>query len=147
MIKTNNKSGILIFTDLHGHSQKKHCFMYGCNRLNQGGLNGWSQSRLIPKIMGNQSKFFKVEDCRFKITEDRMQTARVVAWNELKINNSFTLETSFHGYQDQENPEKIKGFTIGDLESIGKALGLTYLEYSLISETISHDLIQSTLNN
>lgn len=31
----------MIFTDLHGHSQKKHCFMYGCNKISQGGINVW----------------------------------------------------------------------------------------------------------
>ena len=137
MAKTHNKQGISIFTDLHGHSQKKHCFMYGCNKLSQGGLNVWTQSRLIPRIMASKSKFFRNEDCRFKVTEDRMSTARVVAWHELKINNSFTLETSFHGYQDSENPEKIKQFTTADLESIGTGLALTFLEYTLIFETIN----------
>lgn len=45
-----------------------------------------------------KTPFFNSEDCRFKVTESKLSTARVVAWNDFKITNSFTLENSFFGY-------------------------------------------------
>ena len=87
---------------MHGHSQKKNSFIYGCNTAADGGMISWTKVRLIPRIMAKQTPFFKLDECRFKVSEDKMSTARVVAWSELKITNSFTLETSFFGYSETQ---------------------------------------------
>ena len=42
-----------------------------------------------------------MENCRFKVTEDRVSTARVVSWSELKINLAYTIETSFFGFVNE----------------------------------------------
>lgn len=44
--------------------------------------------------MASFTTLFNYSDCRFKIEKYKLNTARIVCWNELKITNSFTLETS-----------------------------------------------------
>jgi len=97
---------VLIFCDLHGHSTKKESFFYGCNRTSWGGASSWAQVRLLPRILARKCRFFNLAECHFRVTEDKRNTARVVAWRELKISNSFTLETSFFGYNDTLNEGK-----------------------------------------
>jgi hypothetical protein len=41
---------------------------------------------------------FDYSSCRFKVQQSKIGTGRVVVWKEFGITNSFTLETSFHGY-------------------------------------------------
>jgi hypothetical protein len=60
-----------------------------------------------------------------------MCTARVVAWNELKIKNSFTVETSVFGFEEREGVNK--HFSVTDLESIGRYLGLALSEFKLVN--------------
>jgi len=53
----------------------------------------------LPKIIATVSPLFIFKDCRFKIDTCKLNTARVVCWNELKITNSFTFEVSMYGKQ------------------------------------------------
>lgn len=115
--KASLKWEIEIFCDLHGHSIKRNSFFYCCGGKN--GLTNVFRSRMIPKILSRKSKFFSFSDCRFRITEDKISTARVSAFNEFKIQNSFTLETSFCGYQDPRNPMKTIPYTISDMMQLG----------------------------
>jgi hypothetical protein len=46
---------------------------------------------------------FDFKECRFKIDRCKLNTARVVCWNELKITNSFTLEVSMFGKLLKQN--------------------------------------------
>jgi hypothetical protein len=71
---------------------------------------------LIPRIIAKYSKCFNIDDCRFRVTEDKISTARVVSWNEFKIMNSFTIETSFFGYVDPEDNTKTIPFSPFELE-------------------------------
>lgn len=41
---------------------------------------------------------FNIRDSNFKVSKDKLGTARVVVWKEFKVTNSFTLENSFYGY-------------------------------------------------
>jgi len=83
-----------LFCDLHGHNKKLNCFFYGNHRAANEGLISWTKVRLLPKIMDQECPFFHYVDCRFRVEKGKLNTARVVCWNELKISNSFTLETS-----------------------------------------------------
>ena len=107
MKKCSQKREIHIFTDLHGHSQRKHSFIFGCNQASNGGTSTWTKVRLIPRILSKRTPFFTINDCRFRVTDDKQSTARITAWNELKITNSFTLETSFYGYKDIADDNKV----------------------------------------
>ena len=73
--------------------------MYGCDKFIEGGGNSsWTSARLLPHILVKRSEFFNLDECRYKVTEERASTARVTAWTEMKIPFSFTIETSFYGY-------------------------------------------------
>ncbi len=50
---------------------------------------------------------FSLGDCRFKVSESKLSTARVAAWNEFKIINSFTLENSFYGFRDGYDENRV----------------------------------------
>ena len=71
--------------------------MYGCHKAANQGLLSWTKTRLLPKIIATLTPIFNFKDCLFKIDNCKLNTARVVCWNELKITNSFTLEISMYG--------------------------------------------------
>ena len=54
----------------------------------------WTKTRLLPKIFASVEQIFDFKSCRFKQDKYKLSTARVVVWNEMKVTNSFTLETS-----------------------------------------------------
>lgn len=92
-------------------------------------------SKLLP--------FFNIDDCKFRVTEDKLSTARVVAWNEFKVDNSFTLETSFYGYPDSKDFSKVEHYTCEDLEKIGENLCVSILEYTLVFDQLQREIIDS----
>jgi hypothetical protein len=89
---------LLIYCDFHGHAKKTGCFMYGCNIAANEGFTSWTKVRLFPKVLASLSPMFDYKNCRFSVQPDKFGTSRVVIWKEFGITNSFTLETSFHGY-------------------------------------------------
>ena len=89
---------ITIFCDFHGHSKKTSSFIYGCNLAANEGFTSWTKVRLLPRVLANCTPMFDYSSCRFKIQQSKLGTGRVVVWKEFGITNSFTLETSFHGY-------------------------------------------------
>ena len=89
--------GISIFCDLHGHNRLPNAFVYGCHKAANQGLLSWTKTRLLPKIIASVTPIFDFKACRFKIDKYKLNTARVVCWNELKITNSFTFEISMFG--------------------------------------------------
>lgn len=56
----------------------------------------WTKTRLLPKIFASVEQIFDFTSCRFKQDRYKLNTARVVVWNEMKVTNSFTLETSMY---------------------------------------------------
>ena len=92
-----NSGGITLFCDLHGHNKADNCFFYGCNKAPNEGLLSWTKTRLLPKIYESFDTIFNFGDCKFSQEKQKYNTARVVVWNEFRVTNSFTLETSMHG--------------------------------------------------
>lgn len=81
------------------------------------------------------TNLFTYKDCRFKIDKCKLNTARVVCWNELKITNSFTLEASMYGKSeflpDSENNQRvITQFEVKDLHHIGDSLLEALVQYN-----------------
>jgi hypothetical protein len=111
------KRSIWIYCDLHGHSKKKNSFFYGCNTAANGGFLSWTIVRLLPRVFAQKTHLFSFKDCRFKVEPYKMGTGRVVAWKQFSITHSFTLETSFYGYDfgDEESRE----FSEDDYFSLG----------------------------
>jgi hypothetical protein len=52
---------------------------------------------LLPKIIAAVEPIFDFNMCKFSQEKTKYNTARVVIWNEFKVTNAFTLETSMHG--------------------------------------------------
>jgi len=90
-------AGISIFCDLHGHNKQLNTFIYGCNKAPNEGILSWTKTRLLPKIIASIEPIFDFKHCQFSQEKQKYNTARVVVWNEMKVTNSFTLETSMFG--------------------------------------------------
>jgi hypothetical protein len=50
--------------------------------------------------MAKRNLRISLKDCSFKVSEDKLGTGRVVAWDEFSIANSFTFENSYFGYRN-----------------------------------------------
>jgi cytosolic carboxypeptidase protein 2/3 len=128
----------LIYCDLHCHSKKKNSFIYGCNTAANGGFTSWTKTRLLPRILANQTPLFNLKDCRFRIDPDKLGTARVIIWKEFGVTNSFTLENSFFGYQIGANDTQV--FTPDDYRFIGESLSKSFVEYRNCLKQIEKEL-------
>ncbi|ESN99193.1 hypothetical protein HELRODRAFT_67454 [Helobdella robusta] len=94
------KDKIVLYCDLHGHSQKHDVFMYGCSRENLLSFNPelYLQSRLIPWLMAKQSpEKFLFSGCTFHIKKNKESTGRAVVFKQFNVENSYTLEATFSG--------------------------------------------------
>ena len=78
-----------MFCDLHGHSRKLGAFAYGCP--SSSSTSGGKQM-VMPSILSELSECFSFEDSRFKAAASKKGTGRVVAFQQLAIEQSFTLE-------------------------------------------------------
>jgi hypothetical protein len=96
-LSARNSAGITVFCDLHGHNKQTNCFFYGCNKAPNEGLLSWTKTRLLPKIFASIEEIVDFSKCQFSQEKTKYNTARVVIWNEFKVTNSFTLETSMYG--------------------------------------------------
>lgn len=105
----NDSRGISIFCDLHGHNKNSNCFIYGCNKAPNEGLLSWTKTRLLPKIFASYEPICDFNMCKFSQEKTKYNTARVVIWNEFKVTNSFTLETSQYGQKLQQGTKFKKG--------------------------------------
>ena len=102
---------VILFVDIHGHSRKKNVFMYGNSESN--GL----REKIFPGLLCRSSDCFSFDDCCFKIQKSKESTARVVAYRELGVVNSYTLEASFCGADF--GPLGEQHFTTRHLEEMG----------------------------
>ncbi|XP_025929006.1 cytosolic carboxypeptidase 4 [Apteryx rowi] len=127
----------LVFCDYHGHSQKKNVFLYGCSikeTLWQAGcmvdtavITEDVGYRTLPKILDKVAPPFVMNSCSFLVEKSRESTARVVAWQEMGILRSYTMESTYCGC----NHGLYKGLQLGtqELEEMGSkfCLGLLIL--------------------
>eukprot|EP00927_Polykrikos_kofoidii_P060710 TRINITY_DN55630_c0_g1_i1.p1 TRINITY_DN55630_c0_g1~~TRINITY_DN55630_c0_g1_i1.p1 ORF type:complete len:955 (-),score=174.64 TRINITY_DN55630_c0_g1_i1:177-3041(-) len=102
---------VVLYVDIHGHSRKKNVFMYG--NCESPGL----KEKIFPRLLCRSSDCFSFDDCCFKMQKSKDSTARVVAYRELAVTNSFTLEASFCGADF--GPLGDQHFTTRHLEEMG----------------------------
>ncbi|CAG9321202.1 unnamed protein product [Blepharisma stoltei] len=131
---------VSIFCDLHGHAKKYNSFIYGCNAAAEGGVLSWTKVRLFPRVLARLTRIFSYKDCRFNVQQDKLGTGRVVVWNELKVTNSFTLETSFYGFEDGK---EIKVYGEEELEELGFSIAKAILKFSYLSKSLEQELLKS----
>jgi hypothetical protein len=132
------KKSILAFCDLHGHTRKNSSFIYGCNKMANGGFCSWTKIRLLPRILAHKSPLFNYRECRFGVRNDKQRTARVVIWKEFGVTNSFTLESSFYGYL---RANTVITFNIVDYFALGEALLSSLLEYHYLVKELEREMV------
>lgn len=81
--------------DLHGHTQKRQAFFFGCNDKNQP-----HKCRLFPYLLSKISQNYDFNSCNFAIDKCKLSTARITLFMLLKNCDVFTLETSQYGTKD-----------------------------------------------
>ncbi|XP_075711393.1 cytosolic carboxypeptidase 4 [Rhinoderma darwinii] len=127
----------LVFCDYHGHSQRKNVFFYGCSikeTLWQAGCVVDSSVlledvgyRTLPKILDKIAPAFAMSHSSFLVEKARASTARVVVWHDIRVLRSYTMESTYCGF----NQGPYKGLQIGtkELEEMGAkfCLGLLIL--------------------
>ncbi|XP_053319748.1 cytosolic carboxypeptidase 4 [Spea bombifrons] len=128
----------LVFCDYHGHSQRKNVFFYGCSikeTLWQAGCVVDSSVlledvgyRALPKILDKIAPVFSMANSSFLVEKSRESTARVVVWKEIGVLRSYTMESTYCGF----NQGSYKGMQVGtkELEEMGAkfCLGLLILQ-------------------
>lgn len=81
--KAGSGPGIFTYIDIHGHSKKKNLFLYGPEFPIHD--TRYLKVRIIPKLMSIKSDMFRFYSCKFRVTEDKEKTARVVLWRKYGI--------------------------------------------------------------
>eukprot|EP00658_Telonema_sp_P-2_P040747 TRINITY_DN29134_c0_g1_i2.p1 TRINITY_DN29134_c0_g1~~TRINITY_DN29134_c0_g1_i2.p1 ORF type:complete len:281 (+),score=65.69 TRINITY_DN29134_c0_g1_i2:201-1043(+) len=105
---------VVLFVDLHGHSRKKDCFMYGCESRSL-------QERIFPSIMAEQCPdFFRLSSCSFAVQKSKARAARVVVNKQFNIRSCYTLEASFSAAS--QGPLAGLQFTTQNYEQMGRSL-------------------------
>jgi len=123
---------VALFVDLHGHSRKKDCFMYGCESRSL-------EERVFPSLMANECDFFKFSSCNFAVQKSKARAARVVVNKEFGIQSCYTLEAAFSG----ASVGRLAGkqFTTYNYEEMGHALCLAVLKCF----SLDHNALTSTM--
>jgi hypothetical protein len=129
------------FIDLHGHSKKECCFMYG-NHFPRKNPAYW-QVRFMPLLFSKLTDFFSFSNTRFFTEKCHSQSARAVLFTEYGLIHSFTLEASFHGCISGGAK---KEFNCNDFRSVGAKLGQALVglfrnETQLYESRLSYDSI------
>eukprot|EP00826_Nyctotherus_ovalis_P059698 TRINITY_DN8329_c0_g1_i18.p1 TRINITY_DN8329_c0_g1~~TRINITY_DN8329_c0_g1_i18.p1 ORF type:complete len:598 (+),score=131.92 TRINITY_DN8329_c0_g1_i18:73-1866(+) len=120
---------IKMYCDLHGHSKRYGSFIYACHHVANATQGSWLSTRLLTRIMSQKCKMFDYHQCLYSVKPDKQNTGRVIVWKEFKVMNSFTLESSVCGYE--EDSRKCQ-FTDSDYAEIGRALMLSLHEYGIL---------------
>lgn len=87
---------IKLVIDLHGHTQKKQAFFFGCNEKSQP-----HRCRLLPYLLSKLSQSFDFGSANFHIDKSKLSTARITLFMLLKNCDVFTLETSQFGLKNE----------------------------------------------
>lgn len=82
--------------DLHGHTQKRRAFFYGCTEKTAP-----HKTRLFPYLASKLSASFDFNSCNFSMEKSKESTARMTLFNLIKIPEIFTIETSQFGMNDR----------------------------------------------
>ena len=87
---------VFAFVDMHAHSKKKSIFIYGGYYPLHN--EKYFKLRVIAKLLSENSDMFRYYSSKFRNEKSKQKAARLVVCKEFDIMNSFTFETSFHGY-------------------------------------------------
>lgn len=99
----------IIYCDLHGHSQKKNIFIYGCSSLHSWKVSdsenptyredGEDTSyKILPYILDRVAPAFSLQDTKFQVEKTKEGTARVIVWREVGVVKSYCMESTYCGF-------------------------------------------------
>ncbi|CAB3408350.1 unnamed protein product [Caenorhabditis bovis] len=123
------------YVDLHGHSKKWDCFLFGNNPAESWRQEDVSDATeddeylaLLKALEQTCSGKFNPLECKFSISRAKESSARVNVWRQFGVQLAYTLESTYCGFQMAQN----KGFQINtdDLKEIGRDLLRAFLEVS-----------------
>ncbi|XP_054632709.1 cytosolic carboxypeptidase 4 isoform X1 [Dunckerocampus dactyliophorus] len=116
-----------VFCDYHGHSRKKNVFLYGCSvketlwqsgsAVDTAGLKEDPGYRTIAKALDRIAPAFSFNSCNYMVEKSRSSTARVVVWREMGVLRSYTMESTYNGFDQGIYKGLQTG--IGELQEMG----------------------------
>ena len=121
---------ILAFVDIHSHSNRKSIFMYGPHYPLHS--SNYMNIRVIPKLMSERTTMFRFYSWKFRAEKYKENWARLSLWRGFNIQISLTIESSFHGFLDENRDTRV--FNEANLQHFGQKFCQSILEYSLILE-------------
>lgn len=114
------KHKVAFLMDMHGHSSKRNIFAFGEEQ--EIGSHQYLLARVLPKLLSQNLSSFKYEDCAFKESKEKKNTARVYFSKRHGI-NSLTFEQSY-GLLD------IGCIGVEHWSNFGRALSHSLLQFS-----------------
>lgn len=124
--KINEEASILLIIDIHGHSKSLNSFFYGTAKNNK------DNAKILPYFLSRRIKQISYHQCYFSVTEDKLNTARVVLSEMFPKALVYTLENSFHGWRHKD---KIIDYSPTNLRKLGKELIVGILEFYSHTQT------------
>lgn len=122
----------ILFCDFHGHSRRKNIFMFGCPSMNK-------IESVFPILYNEIFPGFSIEGCSYQIEQSKLTCGRVVVGQQLGVQCSYTLESSYCGFDI--GPYKGLQLNIKMLEESGMAFLLTLERFEdRLIEFISRNL-------
>lgn len=86
IVDTHEQRQVKMVIDLHGHTQKRQAFFYGCaDKLMP------HRARLFPYMTTKVSQAFEFASCNFALQKSKESTARITLYNIIKSPDIFTL--------------------------------------------------------
>ncbi|CAF0963815.1 unnamed protein product [Adineta ricciae] len=110
---------VTLFCDFHGHSRQKNFFFYGNDpRLHYLGpaVGRSAVTKLFPKLFTGVPGF-ALQNCLFTMRKQKEGCARIVVWDEFKIDLAYTMEATYCGFDT--GIYKGLQIQISSLQSIG----------------------------
>lgn len=69
---TTKEKQILVYCDLHGHSQLLNSFIYACHTLSTSALTNWTKVRMLPRIFSQKCHLLNYQQCSFKVEPEKV---------------------------------------------------------------------------
>ena len=125
------------FCDFHGHSNMPNSSIYACSN---------KEEKVFVKIF-EEGEFYNKDETILCISKSKKNTGRVVMFKEMKIRNSFAIETSIHSVFNKGNKNDNKnndGIKLEHFEKIGEDFVNSLLIWS---KQKNYDKIYKEINN
>lgn len=133
LLLSANRSGLFAFFDIHQHSSRKSIFLYGPYFPLHS--RSYLSIRLLPKLLSENSQFFRYHSCRYRFDPSKAGSARLAINRMHGLEMSYTIEISAMGYLKDDGGERVtERFDEDALALFGRQLGEAIAEMKLVEE-------------